>query len=463
MAKKEKFIKVGEVRGGVPPLRTSSFPIKEERRELRSSRFIVKFLKAQSESSPQINYNIGIVIDKVMKRVFLFDSCPWVVKRKSGFPDNPKFCKHLGFLISSYRKYFENWDYTKITIFAGSSKQKLERFEKEAIKVVENYEPESETEEEENSKKDTDIEIVNGTLIGEKEKNILKILEKFVFESRFQDSILALLFGPPGTGKTTLMNFFLESIEKEKKAIVKTISSSPDDPLAYSEVLKGGDSLKDGKVIFKKGILVEGLEEAYKKGLPLVIGIHEGNRTVSLNSLDEIIRMIGDEKAIVIKTAGVPDIQLPLEGKVEDGKTVYKYKVPIPVKFIVTGNLGAEYQVSEVPPPLMGRSLPIYLGYYSTREIEKILKLKNFSKKEIEKISALYQIFTNLYTNKVIPFVPRLTILANVVSMFFSFSNKEIGVDFCIKSLLEALKENGISYTEESDLYQNIKAILMKE
>jgi len=164
---------------------------------------------------------------------------------------------------------------------------------------------------------------------------------------------------------------------------------------------------------------------------------------------------LGDLNILNVETAGRVESSLILEQEAEkDGKTLYSMFVKIPVVFILTANLGVEFQVAEIPEALVTRLFAIEIPPYTPSEMDKIIEIR-YKSNIRAKMKILYKFFYENYKNARISYVPRLIQLENLVRL------SEIGIGYTIESFKNMLKENSITLSE--DLIENLKLILEGE
>jgi DNA polymerase III delta prime subunit len=247
----------------------------------------------------------------------------------------------------------------------------------------------------------------------------------------------AMLFeGPAGTGKTQIANELVHDMLNTGAAHVEELVGVSIDPNKYAEYLLGADTLKDATVVFEPGLLLTGAQKALTEGKnKFVVLIHEFNRSTGLVHLDAILRSIGDSGYIQFNSQAenvkeITDKLAPLKVDHVSG-TLYRVNlkdIGLDVRFLMTGNIGTEYQVQQIPLALRGRISFMHFPYYTPTEIKEIFEkspaFKAMGKSNRDKTVALYQMFWNYYNNKEIMSIPRITEILSLID----FSNIDVSL-----------------------------------
>lgn len=146
-------------------------------------------------------------------------------------------------------------------------------------------------------------EITKGVLIGRKAKKYLYLFDKEVYSLAMEKPIMTAVIGPPGAGKTQLLNY-LESTQKEKNRVcivlnlndIKVDYDYLVDSLAYSDSLREFFNLHGYNQQLESSIAekVVEIKETFRK-----IRVESGNENIGicflLDAVDEYIRKIKDK------------------------------------------------------------------------------------------------------------------------------------------------------------------------
>ena len=252
-------------------------------------------------------------------------------------------------------------------------------------------------------------------------------------ESLLSKTQLGAMFfvGPAGTGKTQVANTVVHDITERGLAHVEELAGVSIDPNKYAEYLLGADTMEEATVKFQPGILLRGLQATMNEEKDnLVVLIHEFNRSTGLIHLDAILRSIGDTGYIQFNSQAenMPDVIQHLAPLPIDyiGGSLYRVdlnKIDKHVRFLLTGNMGTEYQVQEIPTALRGRLAFMNFPNYTPTEMEEIFNASpnfaNLGEQEKRMTLSTYSLFCNLLNNAQITELPRITEILAVVDFAF--------------------------------------------
>lgn len=240
-------------------------------------------------------------------------------------------------------------------------------------------------------------EITKGVLVGRKAKKYLCLFDKEVYPLAMEKPIMTAVIGPPGAGKTQLLNY-LESTQKEKNrvCIVLNLNDIQIDYDYLVDSLYHSDSLRRFLNIYGYNQQLESsiaekvveIKETFKK-----IRVESGNEDIGicflLDTVDEYIRKIKDK--ISIERRDIIRDLMRTTGRLLDD---LQHSCAI---FAITNDVYQEFQkVLEIDISLQEKFFLIVDQNSSTKE-KKGLTLEKLDEDENEQ---MIEAFLNLWAER---------------------------------------------------------------